>query len=143
MSGLAKECANWIATNCLAVLKKNGQTIDDLELSGARLGELVKLVGDGVVSNANAKIILEVMFEEDVDPKAYAEANDMIISNDTDAVLDVIRGIVAANEKDANDFRNGNEKAINPLFGKCMKELKGNCTPQQLREMLVACIMEG
>ncbi len=83
------------------------------------------------------------MFAEDVDPKAYAEANDMIISNDTDAVMDVIRAIVAANEKDANDFRGGNEKAINPLFGKCMKELKGNCAPQQLREMLIAAIMEG
>ncbi|MBQ3106417.1 MAG: Asp-tRNA(Asn)/Glu-tRNA(Gln) amidotransferase subunit GatB, partial [Eggerthellaceae bacterium] len=42
VSGLAKECANWIATNCLAVLKKNGQTMDDLALSGTRLGELVK-----------------------------------------------------------------------------------------------------
>lgn len=152
VSGLAKECANWIATNCLAVLKKNGQTMDDLVISGSRLGELVKLVGDGVVSNANAKKILEVMFEETAaegadpaafDPKAYAEANDMVVSNDTDAVMDVIRGIVAANEKDAADFRNGNEKAINPLFGKCMKELKGNCEPKQLRAMLVDCIMNA
>lgn len=152
VSGLAKECANWIATNCLAVLKKNGQTMDDLAISGTRLGELVKLVGDGVVSNANAKKILEVMFEETVaegadpaafDPKAYAEANDMVVFNDTDAVMDVIRGIVAANEKDATDFRNGNEKAINPLFGKCMKELKGNCEPKQLRAMLIDCIMNA
>lgn len=152
VSGLAKECANWIATNCLAVLKKNGQTMDDLAISGTRLGELVKLVGDGVVSNANAKKILEVMFEETVaegadpaafDPKAYAEANDMVVSNDTDAVMGVIRGIVAANEKDAADFRNGNEKAINPLFGKCMKELKGNCEPKQLRAMLIDCIMNA
>lgn len=152
VSGLAKECANWIATNCLAVLKKNSQTMDDLAISGTRLGELVKLVGDGVVSNANAKKILEVMFEETVaegadpaafDPKAYAEANDMVVSNDTDAVMGVIRGIVAANEKDATDFRNGNEKAINPLFGKCMKELKGNCEPKQLRAMLIDCIMNA
>lgn len=152
VSGLAKECVNWIATNCLAVLKKNGQTMDDLAIDGTRLGELVKLVGDSVVSNANAKKILEAMFEAaeggeqeaaNFDPKAYAEANDMVVSNDTDAVVEVIRAIVAANEKDANDFRNGNEKAINPLFGKCMKELKGNCAPQQLRELLIAAIMEG
>lgn len=152
VSGLAKECANWIATNCLAVLKKNGRTMDDLAISGVRLGELVKLVGDGVVSNANAKKILEAMFEAaaaegsdpaDFDPKAYAEANDMVVSNDADAVMDVIRAVVAANEKDATDFRNGNEKAINPLFGKCMKELKGNCAPQQLREMLIDCIMKA
>ncbi len=152
VSGLAKECANWIGTNCLAILKKNGQTMDDLAIDGARLGELVKLVGDGVVSNANAKAILEVMFEAAAegadaasafDPKAYAETHDMVVSNDTDAVMEVIRRIVAANAKDADDYRSGNEKAINPLFGKCMKELKGNCTPQQLREMLIAAIREG
>ena len=142
VSGLAKECANWIATNCLGLLKKNGQTMDDLRLSGTRLGELVKLVGEGVVSNANAKAVLEAMFEAegDFDPKAYAEANDMIISNDADAVMDVIRAIVAANEKDAADFRAGNEKAINPLFGKCMKQLKGNVDPKQLREMLLVAL---
>lgn len=144
VSGLAKECANWIGTNCLAILKKNGQTMDDLSLSGTRLGELVKLVGDGVVSSANAKLILEAMFEgDDVDPQAYAEAHDMVISGDTDAVMDVIRAIVAENEKDADDYRGGNEKAINPLFGKCMKQLKGNCEPKQLREMLIKCLMEG
>ena len=58
-----------------------------------------------------------------------------------DPALDVVRAVVAANQKDADDYRNGNEKAINPLFGKCMKELKGNCTPQQLREVLIAEIM--
>ena len=141
VSGLAKECANWILSNCLSVLKANGQTMDDLQIPGAQLGKLAKLVADGVVSGANAKKILEVMFAEGVDPQEYAEANDMVISNDSSAVLDVVRAVVAANQKDADDYRNGNEKAINPLFGKCMKELKGNCTPQQLREVLIAEIM--
>ena len=131
VSGLAKECANWIGTNCLALLKKSGQTVDDLELSGTRLGELVKLVGDGVVSNANAKIILEVMFEgDDVDPQAYAEAHDMVISNDADAVMDVIRAIVAENEKDANDYRGGKREGHQPAVRQVHEAAEGQLRAQ-------------
>ena len=31
----------------------------------------------------------------------------------------------------------GKEKALMALFGKCMKQLKGNCDPQVLRTMLI------
>ena len=31
----------------------------------------------------------------------------------------------------------GKEKALMALFGKCMKELKGNCDPQTLRTILI------
>ena len=37
-------------------------------------------------------------------------------------------------------LKGGKEKALMALFGKCMKELKGNCNPQVLREMLLKSI---
>jgi tRNA-specific 2-thiouridylase len=40
-------------------------------------------------------------------------------------------------ERFINDYKNGKEKAIMALFGKCMKELKGNCDPQTLRKLLI------
>ena len=35
------------------------------------------------------------------------------------------------------DIRGGRDKAIMALFGRCMKELKGNCDPQVLRKALM------
>ncbi len=139
-SGLAKESANWIISNCMKVLNRKQITADMLDINGKALGQLIKLVADGKVGNANARKILDEMFENDIDPEKYAEENGFIVSNDTSRIQDVINAVVAADQKSVADYKSGKEKALMALFGKCMKELKGNCDPQILREMLLKTI---
>ena len=52
----------------------------------------------------------------------------------------VIKAVVDADPKSVADFKGGKEKALMALFGKCMKELRGNCDPQTLRVALLAYI---
>ena len=141
-SGLAKDSANWIITDCMNILKQKQLTSDMLEINGKALGQLIKLVADDKVTRGNAKKILNVMFDEDIDPSAYAEENGMIVSNDMGQVEEIVKAVIAADPKSVNDFKSGKEKALMALFGKCMKELKGNCNPQVLREMLLKFINE-
>ncbi|MBR5322351.1 MAG: Asp-tRNA(Asn)/Glu-tRNA(Gln) amidotransferase subunit GatB [Clostridia bacterium] len=138
--GMAKEAANWIISNCMKVLNRKQLTADMLDINGKALGQLIKLVADGKVGNANARKILDEMFENDIEPEKYAEENGFIVSNDTSKIQDVINAVVAADQKSVADFKSGKEKALMALFGKCMKELKGNCDPQILREMLLKTI---
>ena len=140
--GLAKEAANWIISNCMNVLNRKQLTADMLSISGKALGELILLVSDGKVGHANAKKILEAMFDEDIDPAKYAEENGYIVSNDTSKIEAVIRAVVSADQKSVSDYKSGKEKALMALFGKCMKELRGNCDPQLLREMLIKIVNE-
>ncbi len=135
--GLAKEAANWLITNCMNLLNRKQMTADMLSINGRALGTLIKLVSDGTVSHANGKKILEVMFDEDIDPKKYAEENGYIVSNDTGKIEDVVRTVIAANPKSVADYKNGKEKALMAIFGQCMRELKGNCDPQLLRETIL------
>ena len=135
--GKAKEVANWLISDCMKLLNRKGMTVDMLSISGKALGQLVTLVADGKVGNANAKKILAVMFEEQIDPVAYAEQNGLIISNDTGNIQNIVKAVIAADPKSVADFKSGKEKALMALFGKCMKELKGNCDPQLLRTMLL------
>ena len=138
--GMAKEAANWIISNCMKILNRKQLTADMLDINGKALGQLIKLVADGKVGNANARKILDEMFENDIDPEKYAEENGFIVSNDTSKIQDVINAVVAADQKSVADYKSGKEKALMALFGKCMKELKGNCDPQILREMLLKTI---
>ena len=135
--GLAKEAANWLITNCMNLLNRKQMTADMLNINGKALGALIKLVADGTVSHANGKKILEAMFDEDIDPKAYAEENGYIVSNDTGKIEDVVKAIIAANPKSVADYKNGKEKALMAIFGQCMRELKGNCDPTVLRETIL------
>ena len=124
----------------MTVLNKKQQTADMLSINGTALGELVKLVADDKVTRGNAKRILAAMFDEDVNPSEYAEKNGLIVSNDTSNIEAVVKAVMAADERSVNDFKNGKEKALQALFGQCMRELRGNCNPQVLREILINSI---
>ena len=82
------------------------------------------------------------MFDDrTIEPEAYAEANNMLIGEQyDDLILDIVKKVIEADPKSVNDFKNGKEKALMALFRKCMKELKGNCDPQQLKVNLLECI---
>lgn len=135
--GMAKEVANRLITDCMTILNKKQQTMDDLDINGESLGELILLISEGKVTHANAKKILAAMFEEDIVPTEYAEKNGFIVSNDTGKVEEVVKAVIAADPKAVADYKGGKEKAIMALFGKAMKQLGGNCNPQLLKEMLI------
>ena len=139
-SGMAKEAANWLLSDCLNILNKKQLTADQLTLDGKSLGKLIKLVTDGKVSRPNAKKILSEMFEQEIDPTKYAEEQGFIVSSDTGAIESVIREIVMAEERSVADYKSGKEKALMAIFGKCMKALKGNVDPQSLRQMIIDVI---
>ena len=132
-----KDAVNWITGEIMSLLNAKKMTYDMLTLNGKKLGELIKLVMDGKVGRANAKIILNALFEDaTADPSAYARENGFLISNDTEKISTVVRTVVDADAKSVADYKNGKEKALMFLFGKCMKELKGNCNPQLLHKTL-------
>ena len=140
--GNPKEVVNWITSDVMRILNAKKMTYEMLNLDNQALGKLISLTGDGKISRANSKKILSAMFDDrSIEPEAYAEANDMLIGEQNDdMILDIVKKVIEADPKSVNDFKNGKEKALMALFGKCMKELKGNCDPQQLKVILLECI---
>ncbi len=145
LSGNAKETANWITSDVMRTLNARQMTYEMLDLDNAAFGRLIALVLDGKISRANGKKILSAMFDDrSVDPAAYAKENDMMITGDAGTLLsDVAKKVVAEDPKTVADYKGGKEKVFMALFGKCMKELRGNCDPQKLREALLLAINEA
>ena len=132
-----KDAANWMTGEVMSLLNAKKMTYDMLTLNGKRLGELILLVKEDKVGRANAKIILGAMFESaDTDPAAYASEKGFLISNDEEHIAVVVKTVVDADPKSVADYKSGKEKALMFLFGKCMKELKGNCNHALLRVAL-------
>ncbi|MBE6866403.1 MAG: Asp-tRNA(Asn)/Glu-tRNA(Gln) amidotransferase subunit GatB [Ruminococcaceae bacterium] len=137
--GNAKETANWIITECMQVLNKKKMTADMLAINGTSLGQLIKLVMEDKVSRPNAKRILASLFDKDIaDVEEFAKQSGFIVSNDTSFIENIVKEVIAGDPKSVADFKGGKEKALMALFGKCMKQLKGNANPQVLREILIA-----
>ncbi len=133
----AKDAANWMISEVMSILNAKNMTYDMLTVDGKALGELILLVTGGQVGRANAKKILAAMFDDAaIDPARYAEENGYVMSNDTGAVEAVVKAAVEASPAAVADYKNGKEKALMSIFGRCMKELKGNCDPQVLQKLL-------
>ncbi len=134
----AKDAANWMISEVMSILNAKKMTYDMLNIDGKALGELIMLVSSGKVGRVNGKKILSAMFDGEVaSPEKYAEENGLIVSNDTGLIEKVVAEVVASDPKAVSDFKGGKEKALMSLFGRCMKELKGNCDPQVLRTILI------
>ena len=137
----AKEAANWVLSEVLALLNAKRLSEEELTLDGERLGKLISLVLGGTVGRANAKKILALMLEDEtLDAAAYAKKAGFLIENDTSLIERVVGAVIEGDPKSVADYKGGKEKALMALYGKCMKELRGNCDPLLLKKILTDAV---
>ena len=132
----AKDTATWILTDCAGILRKDGKTLGDLDTSAETLAIIIKMVDEGKINrNAGRKLLIAVI-EDNVDPVAYCKEQGLDRQLDSSALDGVIDAVIAANPRAVEDYKNGKVKAIQALFGACMKELKGAGDPAVIKELL-------
>ena len=132
----AKDAAAWILTDCAGILRKDGKTLGELELTAEKLSAIIKLVEAGTINRISGKKVLTAVIENDVDVAEYVKAEGLDRKVDTSMLDGVIDKVISENTKAVEDFKNGKVKAIQSLFGACMKELKGAGDPAVIKEML-------
>lgn len=133
-----KDASSWILTDCAGVLRKDGKTLGELEVTAEELATLIKMVDSGKINRISAKKVLIAMVEEGVNPTEYVKKMAFDRAVDTSLIDSVLDKVIAENSGAVADFKNGKTKAIQALFGACMKELKGAGDPQVIKERLEA-----
>ena len=76
------------------------------------------------------------MIEEGVDPIQYCAEKGLDKKVDTSVIESMIDTIIGENPQAVEDFKNGKTKAMQALFGACMKQLKGAGDPAVIKEIL-------
>ncbi len=134
----AKDASAWILTDCAGVLRKDGKTLGELEVTAEELATLIKMVDSGKINRISAKKVLIAMVEEGVNPTEYVKKMAFDRAVDTSLIDSVLDKVIAENGAAVADYKNGKTKAIQALFGACMKELKGAGDPKVIKERLEA-----
>lgn len=132
----AKDAAAWILTDCAGILRKDGKTLGELEITADTLYTIMKMVEDGKINRNAAKKVLIAVIEDGVDPVAYCKENGLDRKIDTSAIDGIIDKVISENAKAVEDYRNGKTKALQALFGACMRELKGAGDPAVIKDIL-------
>ena len=132
----AKEGAAWILTDCAGILRKMGKTLNDLTITADDLFAITNMVEKGDVNRSAGRKILIAVIEDGADPIAFCKENGLDKKFDESAIAAVIDQAIASNPQAVEDFKNGKTKALQALFGFCMKQLKGAGDPAVIKTML-------
>ena len=137
--GQGKLTANWMNGELAATLNKEGLELAGSPITAPRLAELVAKVADGTLSSKLAKKAFEAMWAE---PEAgiaeIIEKHGLQQITDTGAIEAMVDEVLANNAKAIEQFRSGNEKALNAIVGQVMKASKGKANPAQVQELIKA-----
>ena len=134
-----KLVANWMNGELAATLNKEGLDLAQSPITAARLAALVGKIADGTLSSKLAKQAFEAMWASpEATIEQIIEEKGLQQITDTGAIEAMIDEVLANNAKAIEQFKSGNEKALNALVGQVMKASKGKANPAQVQELMKA-----
>jgi aspartyl-tRNA(Asn)/glutamyl-tRNA(Gln) amidotransferase subunit B len=136
VSGDARASANWVMGDLMGALKAAGKEITESPVSSAHLGELLKLVAGGEISNKLAKDIFEKMFVSGEAAPVIIEREGLKQISDTGALEKIVDDVIAANPKQLEQYRAGKTTVMGFFVGQIMKATKGQANPAAVNELL-------
>ncbi len=136
-SNQPKLASNWITGELSRLLKGDEKTIEQVNVSAAKLADLIVRIADGRVSNSLARMAFGIMWSL---PGSSAESvikeQGLEQISDSGELEKIIDEVLAANAKNVEEVRAGNTKAMNALVGQAMKATKGKANPAQVNALL-------
>lgn len=132
----AKRSANWVISELLGMLNKQGKEIDESPISAEQLGALIDLIEDNTISGKIAKDVFAIMVETGDDPAKIVEEKGLKQITDTGAIEKIIDDIIAANPAQVADYRGGKDKLFGFFVGQAMKLTQGKANPDIINQLL-------
>ena len=128
--------ANWSMMEIGSALNRLGLTVFDVPISPRDLAALVARIIDGSISHKIAGDVFGAMWKGEGTPDEIVEKRGLKQISDAGAIEKIVDEVLAANAKQAADYRAGREKAFNSLVGQVMKRSQGKANPAQVNEIL-------
>lgn len=133
----AKAVANWLMGDVTALLKEQKQALSQQKLTPQGLAELIKLIADGTISGKIGKEILPELLALGGSAKALVEKKGLLQISDTGELEKIIDAVLAANDKQVQEFRSGREKVKGFFVGQIMKQSGGRANPALVDQLLM------
>jgi aspartyl-tRNA(Asn)/glutamyl-tRNA(Gln) amidotransferase subunit B len=135
-SGKPKAASNWVMGDILGHLREDKKGIDESPVSADSLAAMIGLIEDGTISGKIAKEVFEEMWNTGKGPKAIVEEKGLVQITDTSSIEQVVDQILAANQHQVDEYRQGKEKLFGFFVGQVMKVTNGKANPKLVNDLL-------
>lgn len=117
--------ATWVGIVLAKTLNYNNLTLKKSGMHSEWIIELVAAFQRGEYADRTAEKILRKMVDDKCDYRAAAKSGGFLKLGETADTGELAKKVVLANKKAADDYRGGQEKALNFLIGQLIKETRG------------------
>ncbi len=132
----AKLIANWMNGELAAGLNREQLEVNQCPVTPESLSALILRIVDKTLSSKLAKQVFDELWKGQTSVDKIIEAKGLKQISDSSEIEALVDQVIAANAQQAEDFKNGKEKALNSLVGQVMKLSKGKANPGQVNEIL-------
>lgn len=136
VSGAAKATANWVIGELAGQLNRHDLEITDSPIAPEALGKLVGRIQDETISGKIAKQLFEQIWQEPSDVDELIEAQGLRQVTDSSAIESLVAEVLANNDKQVQQYLDGNQKVLGFLVGQVMKASAGKANPKQVNQLL-------
>ena len=132
----ARPIANWIQSELLRELNREGIDAGACPVAPAHLAALVRLIEQDTISGKIGKTVFAEMYRTGDDPETIVAREGLRQISDEGALEEIARQVVAANPGQAAQYRAGKDKLMGFFVGQVMKQTRGKANPQLVNEVL-------
>ena len=134
--GKPKAIANFILGEFMRRINLGEMSMDSLKFTPEDLARLIELGETDKINKNNYKTVFVEMIETGKKPDLICDEKDLWVKDDTAAVEAVIDKLIADNPKPCEQYRAGEQKVFGFFMGQANKALKGQATPNVIKNIL-------
>jgi len=128
--------ATWVADNLLGELNYRDMQVTDVDRRLDEVKRLVELVAEEEITAKNAReTVLRSMLDDGRDPEAIVE-EESLGKTGGDEVQRAVEAAIEENPGAVEDYRDGEDGAINFLVGQVMQKTGGSADPGDVNQLL-------
>ena len=128
--------AKLLVRDLLSVLNYDKLEIENVNLNLENLKYLSKMLAENKITENTSKKILIDLVKKDFSIKDYIKKHDLEIKSDKSELETICKQVIKENPKAIEDYKKGEEKALNFLVGMVMKKTKGTANPDIVNNII-------
>jgi len=128
--------AKWLRRELVRVLNYNKKELHEIEMDEKHMIQLLKLVESKKITDNVASKILENLIEKPFDVDEYVKKEGLEAVSDTGELEKYCKEAIKESPQAVDDYKKGEEKALNFIVGKVMAKTKGKASPKEVNEIL-------
>lgn len=128
--------AKWLRRELMRVVNYNKIELHQLTIDENHLIDLLTLIESKKVTDNVAAKLMEKLIEKPFDVKEYVKKEKLEAVSDVKEIEKFCKEAIKENPQAVEDYKKGEEKALNFIVGKVMQKTRGKAIPEKVNEII-------